>query len=317
MAKTKGPLLSLDAHGSLSKLLTYSNRRSGQQVRKYNKPLVVPSAKQRGQRRLTEFLVAHWQNMSSATKATWEANAKASGLNLPGYQYFLREAQRDPYTHHGLAGYWHCNEIVGGKVLDLSGRGNHGTLQPNYPSDAPVLANSMNTRLSKGLQFNGSTQYIEIPAAFAWTPITAITIEVLIKLDDIDKEQVIFGNEWDFYYGPTYTRARCKVEISGVGKTTRTVSDHYSIGKYQLEHFVYGIDNYGHLYSNAKEASYAEQPDIGGGAIDTPSGVWYIGVNDPADVYWLDGFADELAIYNRAFSVAEILTRYKFLEKAT
>lgn len=210
MAKTKGPLLSLDAHGSLAKELTYSSRRSGSQVRKYNKPLVTPSAAQRGQRRLTEFLVAQWQNMSDADKATWETNAKASGLNLTGYHYFLREAQRDLYTHHGLCGYWSFNKIVSGKVLDISGNGNDGTLGPSYPSNVPTLITSKSKRFDNALTFDGIDEYVNCGHKSSIEIIENSNNEWSIEwwqniLDNtIANETFFINNTWFFYIGTSW-----------------------------------------------------------------------------------------------------------------
>ncbi len=155
MAKTKGPLLSLEAHGSLAKTLNYSQKRTGSQCRKYNKPLVAPTPTQRARRRLTDFLVAHWQGMTTGQKAAWETRARAAGLSLAGYHYFLRAAQRDLYTEHGLVAFWPLNKIVSNTVLDYSGNGHTFALRPSPPSDAPVLVPSMNTKLNNALYFDG------------------------------------------------------------------------------------------------------------------------------------------------------------------
>lgn len=163
MAKITGPLLSETAHGSVGKLLTFSKRKSGQQVRGYNKPRKIPSPKQRGQRRLTEFLVAQWQNMSDGDKAAWGVSAKASGLKIAGYHYFLREAQRDLYTHTGLCGYWSFNEYVSGKIKDISGQGIDGTPYPSYPTNVPTLIDSGISKFSKALEFDGVDEYIRCP----------------------------------------------------------------------------------------------------------------------------------------------------------
>lgn len=92
--------------------------------------------------------------MSAAQKATWETNAKASGLKLSGYHYFLRTAQRDLYTHHGLLTYWHMNEIVGGKCKDLSGAGLDLTLGSPYPTNAPLLVASKTAKYGNCLHYD-------------------------------------------------------------------------------------------------------------------------------------------------------------------
>jgi len=159
--KIKGPLLSLGAHGSIADILTFSKKRTGQQARKYNKPTGVPSGSQRSRRRLTEFLVAQWQNMTTAQKATWETNAKASDKRLSGYHFFLRSAQRDLYTHTGLCAYWPMNELSGNQILDLSGNTNHGTLKPTYPNDVPTRTTSVKTQYGNALLFDGVNNQVD------------------------------------------------------------------------------------------------------------------------------------------------------------
>lgn len=312
MAKTKGPLLSLDAHGSLNKILTYSNRKSGQQVRKYNKPLAVPSAKQRGQRRLTEFLVAQWQNMSSGQRATWEVNAKASGKNLPGYQYFLREAQRDLYTHHGLVGYWHCNEYVDGKILDLSGNGIHGTPKPSYPSNVPTLVNSKNSKFSKALKFDGIDEYI--------------TTSVLSKL------QVTLTSLMTYMFWVKYTAAPGGInepnllqhQIQGmrirffndgkiVIKNPPIFTNKFSaivvpLNTYNLIAVTYNGNSTGKIIV-ANANTFSVNPFIDW-PVATSSGYLYFGGLGASTYY--GGYLDEITYYNRILSDDEIKTRIKF-----
>lgn len=315
MAKTVGPLLSQDAHGSLSKLLTYSNKRTGQQVRQYNKPLAPPSAKQRGQRRLTEFLVAHWQNMTAAQRATWETNAKASGRNLPGYQYFLREAQRDLYTHHGLVGYWHCNEIIGGKILDLSGNNIHGTLKPSYPADAPSLITSKKSKFGKALQYNGVDEYVSLVDKKILKITGALTITALIKAtagavvtdshDSSSPGPVLFGKDGFFLYidGMTYPDNRYNIPW---------VNDPFDNTWHNIT--ATRLANVMNLYvdgvlDNSDACSV--------GDIQHPFNKWSFGVDrvEGSKTKYLTGIADEICIYNRALTVAELRTRYKFAQQ--
>lgn len=312
MAKTTGPLLSIEAHGSLSKILTYSRRRSGSQARKYNKPTVPATAKQRGQRRLTEFLVAQWQNMSAADKATWAANARPTGLNLSGYHYFLRTAQKDLYTHHGLLGYWHCNEIIGGQILDLSGRGNHGTLEPSYPSDVPILVNSYNTRLNKALLYDGVNEYVNIPSKVSVFRYPNWTIEMFFKSEesrsvyadiylemDANSSYAHIGfykwlvGQWSFrlYDGDSY-----------IVTSTKLVND----GKWHCG-TVSNLNGTVSLYiDRVYQAAIGNVPTLVPPLITQKIG------QSQADPVFFNGIIDEICLYNRALSAAEIATRYKF-----
>lgn len=318
MAKTTGPLLSLEAHGSLGKLLTYSKKRTGSQVRKYNKPLVIASPKQRGQRRLTEFLVAQWQNLSAGDKATWETNAKASGRNLPGYQYFLREAQRDLYTHHGLCLYWHLNEYVNGEVKDLSGNGLDGTPGPSYPSNVPTLINAPFAKFGKAAQFDGVDEYFytEHNAIFDFgTADFSIALRLFIDGDQNDKQiigkydfpEYIRGWHLRITTGPILAFQSADSEgASVIYSPTLTPNIHYEI---TLRRISTSHD----LFVNAVSA---------GPAIETIRNITnpekLIVGTDLAFGRAFKGIADEICVYNRGLSDAEITTRYKFaLQKAS
>ena len=312
MAKTRGPLLSQEAHGSIAKIITYSKRRSGSQVRKYNKPLRDPSGAQRGQRRLTEFLVAQWQNMSAGEKAAWETNAKASGLNLAGYHYFLRSAQRDLSTHHGLCGYWHCNEIVNGQVLDLSGKGNHGTLEPDYPSDAPVLTNSDKTRFGKGILFDGVNDYVNCGVDDSLNITDRLTFETWFRLDDKTKRcrlisRLFFraGNDSGGYYldyrADTTPK---KLQFVTLNNGVTDIDFDYETEDEWLDIYcVYdGTDNI--IYINGEE----EDRKASGGIRNSPGDNFLLSAGGNI----IKGAEDEVCVYNRALSAAEIATRYKF-----
>jgi len=67
----------------------------------------------------------------------------------------------DPLVYLGLAGYWTFNREGSGTVLDISKNGNHGTLQPNYPVDAPKYVDSKNTKMRKALSFDNINDYID------------------------------------------------------------------------------------------------------------------------------------------------------------
>lgn len=312
MVKITQPLMSGSASGTIAKTLTYSHRKSGRQVRSYNKPLAPPSAKQRGQRRLTEFLVAQWQNMSAGTKADWTASAKAAGVNLPGYQYFLREAQRDLYTHHGLCAYWHCNEIVGGQILDLSGRNNHGTLEPNYPSNAPTLVDSKANRFGKALHFDGSDDVVNCgnPADLAFLKSGIFAIFFLFRVPSLS-EDFLFNKHEEVTSG-----WGLKVLSSGALRfiDDRDEWDHSINSNLKITANVWA--DICVTFNNETIKFYIN------GALST---TWQDGpmvfTNDVTSDFefsnskgWSEflGEMDEVCYYNREPSAAEILTRHNF-----
>lgn len=315
MAKTVGPLFSAAAHGSISKLLTYSERKSGQQVRGYNKPLKPPTPAQRGQRRLTEFLVAQWQNMSDANKATWATNARASGLNLSGYHYFLREAQRDLYTHHGLVGYWSFNEIVNNQVLDISGNALHGDLKPTPPADAPQLVEGMSTRFSKCLEFDGSNDYVVSPVSNKFDLTTNFSFMGWLK-------QTVHAaaNKNAFQKHGTDTRSSYRMAsgywntwraVIAVGDVEYSTTPNINIGTGWNQLVGTYDGNVLLLYVN--KVLRASNSDMSGAIDLNPAEPFYIGGRLGASPF--PGPIDEVCIYNRLLSAAEIATRYDFAMK--
>jgi len=323
MVKLKGPLMSLGAHGSLDKVLTYAGRKSGHQTRKYSKPTGTASAKQRAQRRLTEFLVAQWQNMTEIQKNTWEAAAKASDKRLAGYHYFLREAQRDLYTNTGMLAYWHCNVIDNNRVLDLSGQDQHSTLVPASGSGGAVLAESRSARFSKALSFNGIDQRTEAPetiipasgdftidgwlncagekagdtgkSAVSWGALTytSAVLGVGARLDSTTQDlRLIYGDGTD---GGSHTLIE---DITSVNKNKwYNITMCWDASEEEFIAYINGV----HKFTSAsKYANSGKLFNLGHSAdLNATAAYWY-------------GLVDEVCIYNRILSAAEVLARYRF-----
>jgi len=312
MAKLTGPLLSETAHGSVGKILTFSKRKSGQQARSYNKPRKIPSPKQRGQRRLTEFLVAQWQNMSDPDKATWNTAAKASDLKIAGYHYFLREAQRDLYTHHGLCAYWHLNEYDGGKVKDISSNNYDGTPEPSYPSNVPTIVPSRTTKFGNALSFDGADDWVNVGNQPRLNlGLSDFTIACWVHVNGDQNNKMILA-KWGWV--GEHQGFQLNVNTGGEVK--------FIIGNGTTPNYMTGINmainewvwlvirRYGasmDCYLNNIYQKTNTNADLN---IDTPNnfamGATYNG-GDLANI-----LLDEVCIYNRSLSTAEMTTRYRF-----
>jgi len=71
MAKLKGPLLSLEAHGTLAGALTYSSRRSGSQVRFQKKQKDYENAARALTRDAYRWGIKLWNSFPPDEKAYW------------------------------------------------------------------------------------------------------------------------------------------------------------------------------------------------------------------------------------------------------
>ncbi len=71
MAKLKGPLFSLAAHGALGKELTYSKRQSGATCRNQKKQPYANTAAQQPVNTFFDESRAAWATLSDTDKADW------------------------------------------------------------------------------------------------------------------------------------------------------------------------------------------------------------------------------------------------------
>lgn len=159
MARLHGPLFSEKAQKQLGHNLIYKRKGNRSLLTKYNKPGGAspfnPSPGQINQRMLYNLVIANWQVKNPAEKAVFNDLVKEKNLKMSGWNYFLQAALADLPTYLGLQGYWAFNQIVGGKVLDLSGNGNDATPKPLYPSNYPNLVDSINGKFGKAGSFDG------------------------------------------------------------------------------------------------------------------------------------------------------------------
>lgn len=83
--------MSLEAHGSIGPRLTFSNRASGQQVRFQNRQVDVNTSAQQTQRGAFLAAVAAWNELTSEQQRAYDDEAKSKGLNMTGYNLYLRQ----------------------------------------------------------------------------------------------------------------------------------------------------------------------------------------------------------------------------------
>lgn len=199
MAKPVMPLGSLEAHGSIGKTLTFKRRKSRNSVSHYHRPGDVhsftPTMRQREIRMLRNLILIRWQNMSDEEKAPWRAMASTVGNGVSGWNMFYKYAFKDTRRHLGLVGYWAMNNIVSGKIPDLSQLGYDMQLLPTYPSDCPTLTPSRSPKLGNVVECDGNNDYLSAGLHAVHSPANALTVVILINvLEAHASEAGAFGN---------------------------------------------------------------------------------------------------------------------------
>jgi hypothetical protein len=205
----------------------------------------------------------------------------------------------------GLIGYWSFDEGDGTVVYDSSGNGNDGTIYG---------ATWNGGYCNGGLQFNGTSDYIEIPDSVSLSPTSAITVEAWVKADF---ETVSSSGRAILAKGDTPSIAPDYVlAVSSSKQISFYISDSaghaypdpfptttYTIKTGKWYHIAGTYDgSMVKLYVNGK----LEDQFPGSIALNDSDRPLYIGrwrAGDPA--YWA-GIIDEVKIYNRALTQEEI-----------
>lgn len=313
MAKLNGPLLSVGAHGALAKDLTFFRNRFGNRVRRFHYPHRAPSISQYQIRVLIGMLTAHWQVMSDAEKSTWRTNAGNSGLDITGFNYFIREAYQDLKTHHGLCAYWPMNELTGETVYDISGQGLHGTLEPSYPDNVPSRVSGPGKFYGRALSFDNLDDYVdcgdilndlELPCSIIlwmnWISGTGPTIgseDSTAQYHGFRLQQQSTGAVAGSYMkggGITGANRRSKVSVANV-----VTSGVWT----QIGYVLVDIDNI-HLYVNAQEV----EGEMSGSAtfMSTSADHCLIGRRLGASPMGFNGILDDIKVYNREIGPEEM-----------
>ena len=132
MAKVFAPGLSLDAHGSVGKSITFQKRPKGNAIMKPPRPprsaLDNPSTAQQKQRNLIGSIIKLWQESPQSSKDWWNDQARLHRPGLSGYHYFVQELTRNNYNDPFLKLFYKFNEDGGNVIRDSSHNGNDGAV---------------------------------------------------------------------------------------------------------------------------------------------------------------------------------------------
>lgn len=198
-------------------------------------------------------------------------------------------------------------EKSGNTVHDLSGNGNHGTING---------ATWKSGRLIGALKFNGSTDYVEVPVSSSLQLTTALTLEAIIYiLSDTGIYQGVVGRfngsyNYRILVRPTtllYQHQRNDGTYFGITATISSILKKatYIVATYST------ADSVAKLYLNGDEVQSATE------SATLQDNEPKVKVGMAQDTYYpLAGYIYLVRIYNRALSEKEIKTNYRYLFSA-
>ena len=314
MAKTKGPLFSLEARGTVGGLLTYQKVFGINRVGIKNIPTDGGTPAQLANRLVYGQAVTAWRDMSEEEQQSYDDSVKNLELHMTGFNFFLQEyfyVMLNPITPpeppapeivtDQLANWWkfldNLNDSVGSMHLSLTG--------PNFSYEAGRF-------YTKNAHFGGAT-YLSFDSAGEMGDASGnITYDFWMRPDSTTDPEVISsryidGSHQNCIYFRDYSPFNRMLNFS-----LRTASDPfpYPLALGEWVHICMVVQ-----YSPSKVVSlylngvFKESDSFSG---DSSAGNFYLGCLTPGYGQYLhDSSIDSFKVYKKCLSAAEVLQNYE------
>ena len=206
----------------------------------------------------------------------------------------------------GLVAWWRFDEGIGTIAYDSSGNGNNCTL-----SGSP-LPSWVAGKYGDALSFDGLQNYVDIPAAPSLFPSNAITISCWVYISSVNINT-------DSYMGfvarnvrvnglqliKEYGSANVIFETPGIGNVITTGTLIPDTWNFVVAVLISGVS--ATVYINGQVAGSSAGWILPTTSMDYWIGQAAVGTTNP----YMNGYIDEVRIYNRALSQSEILQLYQ------
>lgn len=304
------PLLSGTASGKLGKKLVYSMRHNSAISRNFHYPNKAPSGEQLAQRYIIGLLTARWQTMTAGEKAPYIAGALASekknGKPLTGFNYWIKTAMSDLYTHYGMIAFYPFNEGSGHLVKDYSGNAIHFSLLPYSPSASLQFVPSENKKFSSAISNTALSRYGLATYNSKMNFTTEFSYFGYIKLyaKAGTRSRFFLCSNWANILQFTDNSIQFKMTLGGNSRTRSVVANDYVANRWYFFCLTFkqaASGNNFKLYLNSK--LYSQVFYAGGGG--TPTDNLYLMCSGPTSDF-ANGALDNLCFVKRELSLAEI-----------
>jgi len=232
-------------------------------------------------------------------------------MPLPAIPYLITKpkpgVQINPLhpLSRGLVGYWLFNEGSGSRAADISGHGNHGTLNGMSPNAQG--SGWGGSKFGGGLQFDGNDDYIKVEGMNGFEPVNGISVETILKPTSILDSFPIHhmdASDTDGYGISMYSRdIRASLQLSNSWY-------HATYPDFSANVYYYIVMTYDNetlkLYI---DGVLQDSDDTPSGALPTIDKYLSIGMNNKQS-WAYKGLIDFVRIYNRVLSAAEVKQLY-------
>lgn len=283
MAKIKNPLLSLGAHGTVSKQITYQKRGRVNIARTRPVPTDRKTDLQIWHRYLYRQACQYWQTLSDSEKQQWETDARP--YHMTGFAYFMRHQLKQ------LADLVLClpmDETSGSLAADYSAHYNHGTI---------FGASHIAGKINYGLSFDGIDNLINCSPNPSLNLRTACFAEAWIYptgWGKLDKGTIFWGGRYRlFLFNPGGEETIIAAFTQDItGKNAQAPNGSITLNQWQ--HVIAAMDG-------SHALVYVDNVETEGAActlIDDGTGLpLIVGAQSVAGARTFEGIIDEFRLY--------------------
>jgi len=195
----------------------------------------------------------------------------------------------------GLVGYWPLNGSAG----DVSGNSLGGSLV-----NGPIWQTGTSCKVGGCLELDGINQYVDVPDSALMDNMTELTWSAWIYTRDVNKDQIFLTRATQDYMRILGTDPFLSLRL-GVQTTVRDLNTVLASNNWYF--FTSTWD--GSEMKLYVDGELKEQKSVAA-TLDFTSSWFHIGIYTTGDPRTLDGFMDEVRVYNRALSEPEINALY-------
>jgi len=234
-----------------------------------------------------------------------EASMTAVSYAPPANVSLVISFSRDSYPY-GLIGYWRFNEGTGILTFDRSGKNNHGAFV-----NGPTWVDG---RYGKAIRLDGLDDYVLIGSSDSIEFSKSITVSSWVKVNSATGDHQVIVSHWKppewigfvLEFAPDGVTSQFAVEITTGTRVYAYSAIPVTVGSWV--HLTGVFDGTSvKIYVNGTLAGESTL----NGSVDLKGEPILVGANlSPGDWNWFNGIIDEVKVYNRVLSAAEVATIY-------